>query len=127
MDTDIKSEFIIDAKKLKDNNIQKRRIKEIVVEIIKKINDEIIDAHRQGQHIIITELPIIFDIPNMLNKDRQRTVWAKVISILKNKNYRVALNYTNDYCKLKITWMSEQDEIDIKSEIQLLAESKKKF
>jgi hypothetical protein len=121
---DVSGDTLIDANNLRNNNVQKRKIKENVIEIIRKIDEDVKIAHREGKHCIITEIPIIFDIPNMNNKDAQRSVWANIIDILKQKNYRVAINHDNSSCRLKITWISNEDELILKSQIQILNEHK---
>lgn len=121
------NDVISDANTLRNNNIQKRQIKEISSEILRKINDEIMLAHRDGQHFIITEIPIIFDISNMSNKDAQRRVWSNIIEVLKSKNYRVWINPNTNACRLKITWLSVDEENTINSQTSLLAKHSQQF
>jgi hypothetical protein len=124
---EISNETLTDANTLRNNSTQKRKIKEEVVSILKKINEEIKDAHRIGKHIIITDIPIVFDIPNMDNKSAQRSVWANVVEILKYKNYRVWINPSKNHCQLKITWLSSDDELHIKNQTKILADSTYQF
>lgn len=124
---DFSNDVISDANTLRNNNVQKRQIKEISAEILRKINDEINIAHRDGKHYIITDIPIIFDISNMTNKDAQRRVWSNIIEILETKNYRVWINANQNSCKLKITWLSADEESMIKSQTSLLAKRTQQF
>jgi len=110
---DISGEILIDANYLKNTNVQKRQIKEYTIEILKRINDELKIAHQEGKQYLITELPIIFNITNMTEKNARREVWCKIIECLKQKNYRVLINPRDDTCLLKITWVSLEDEENI--------------
>ena len=127
MDFDISHEILIDANRLRNNGVQRRQIKEIVIDILKKINDELRAAHIEGKHMIITEIPIIFDISNMNISDARRSVWSSVISSLKSKNYRVWISPSSDYCKIKITWISEEDELIFRSQKEILQKHTKQF
>lgn len=124
---EISNDTILNASSLRNNNIQRRHIKENITEILKRLNQELITSHREGKHFIITTLPITFDIPNMINKDTQRLIWSRVIEFLIEKNYRVWINPTKDSCRLKITWMQEVDEIDINDQNNIIIKHTKTF
>ena len=127
MNFDVSNDVITDANNLRNNGIQKRQIKELVIDILRKVNDELRTAHMEGKHIIITEMPIIFDISNMTINNARRVVWSSVISALKNKNYRVWICPSTNFCKLKITWISEEDELLFKAQKQILDAHTKPF
>ena len=120
-------DILINANSLRNNNIQKRQIKENVIEILRRLNQELITAHREGKHDILTTLPITFDISNMVNKNSQRVIWSKVIEYLIKKKYRVWINPANDSCKLKITWVNETDESEIKMQNNIIIKNTKNF
>lgn len=122
----VSNDALIGADKLRNNNLQRRNIIEVVTEIIRRVNDELIVAHREGKHHLLTSIPITFAIPNMSNKDSQRVVYASVISELKNKDYRVWICPKRDNCQLKITWMSPEDEEEVKLQTQLIVKHTKK-
>lgn len=124
---EISKEALINANTLRDSNVQKRAIKENIVEIIRKLNEDLITAHREGKHHIIAEIPIVFDVPHMSNTNAQRAIWSNIIEILKEKNYRVIININNKCCRLKITWMSQDDEKNITHQTQVIAEHSKQF
>jgi len=124
---EISADMVINANSLRNNNIQKRHIKETITEILKRLNQELINAHREGKHFIVTTLPITFDIPNMNNKDTQRLIWSRVLEYLLEKKYRVWINPTNDSCKIKITWINEVDEIDIANQNRIIINHTKKI
>lgn len=112
--------ILVDAKTLKNNSTQKRYIEEIIHDIILKINSELKLARKNGEHYIISEIPIIFDIPNMTTKDAQRSIWAQTIDILRKKNYIVYINHTKNSCRLKITWLAADDEAKIQNQMDIL-------
>ena len=123
----ISDDVLINARSLRNNNIQKRQIKENIVEILRRLNQELITAHREGKHNIITTLPITFDISNMINKNSQRVIWSNVIDFLSKKKYRVWINPSNNSCKLKITWINEEDENEINIQNNIIIKNTKTF
>lgn len=129
MDTkiNISDDVLINASLLRNNNIQKRQIKENIIEILRRLNQELTTAHREGKYNIITTLPITFDISNMINKNSQRVIWSNVLEYLIKKKYRVWINPTNDSCKLKITWVNEDDETEINIQNNIIIKNTKTF
>lgn len=123
----ISNDSLVSANSLRNNNLQKRNLKEVITDIIRRMNQELIAAHREGCHHIITNIPITFNIPNMSNKDSQRYIWASVIDELKSKDYRIWISPGKDTCKIKITWMSPEDETEIKYQTQLIAKHSHSF
>ena len=117
---DISNDALIHANNLRNNNLQRRQLKEVITDIVRRINQELIMAHKEGHHHIITNIPITYNISNMSNKDSQRFIWASVISELKSKHYRVWICPTKDVCRLKITWMSSNDETEITQQMNLI-------
>lgn len=63
----------------------------------------------------------------MSNKVSQRIIWYQIIKILSSKNYRVYINPTKDVCKLKITWITKEDEVTILHHTKTIAEHTKIF
>lgn len=123
----ISSDALIHANKLRNNNLQKRQLKEVITDIIRRINQELIVAHKEGKHDIITNIPITFNISNMTNKDSQRIVWSNIIEELKSKSYRIWIYPDKDICSVKITWMSEEDELEVESQLKLIIKHTKKI
>jgi hypothetical protein len=120
-------DILIDAHQLKNNNVQKRALDEQINDIIKNINSELKTARSNGENGIITELPIIFQIPGVNNKDSQRIIWSTVIEVLKKKNYNVILNHNKSNCRLKITMLNKEDDLKIKHQMDILANSTGSF
>ena len=117
----ISSDALVYANALKNNNLQKRQLKEEITNIIRRISEELVIAHKEGKHDIITTIPITFSIANMLNRDSQRVIYASVLDELINKNYRAWINLKSDECRVKITWMSSDDELEMKYQTNLIA------
>jgi hypothetical protein len=124
---DISNDALIHANNLRNNNLQRRQLKEVITDIIKRVSQELIEAHREGKHDVITSIPITYSISNMSNKDSQRFVWASVIEELLAKSYRVWIFPSKDKCRIKLTWMSPEDEIDIKYQLNIIAKCTKQF
>ena len=120
-------DIVVDANKLRHSSIQKKAIKDNISEILKKINDELVVAHREGGYSIITTMPIIFDVPNMSNKVSQRIVWFHVMKHLIDKHYRISINPSKDFCRLRITWITQEDEQLILHQTQVIAEHTQRF
>jgi hypothetical protein len=118
---------LVDAKTLRNNNIQKSYIDDILRDIISNINTELKIAKSNGDHYIITEIPLIFNIPNTHVKDSQRIIWSALIALLKNKNYGVIIDHNTNSCRLKITWLAPADESLIQSQLRLLNECTGEF
>jgi hypothetical protein len=124
---DISSDALIHANNLRNNNLQRRQLKEVITDVVRRISQELVEAHKEGRHDVITSIPITYSIPNMSNKDSQRFVWATVIEELLAKNYRVWIHPTKDKCRIKMTWMSPEDEVDIKQQLNIIAKCTKQF
>lgn len=124
---EISHDALIPANNLRNSNVQRRQLKEAITEIVRRIGQELIIAHRGGSHHIITTIPITFSIPNMSNKDSQRYIWATVITEIKKKGYRVWISPSANECKIKITWMKPEDETEIKHQMDIIAKHTKRF
>jgi hypothetical protein len=123
----ISNDALVHSNNLRNNNLQRRQLKESITEIVRRINQELILAHREGKHFIITSIPITFSISNMFNKDSQRVIWSNVIEELRSKNYRVWISPSNETCRIKITWVSPEDENDIQNQMNIIAKHTDKF
>jgi hypothetical protein len=119
--------ILVDANTLRKNNIQKSHIDEILTDIVADINSKLKTAKSIGEHHIITDIPLVFSIPNTCTRDAQRIIWSSLISLLKSKNYNVIINHNKEYCRLKITWLTQTDETLIKSQLKLLRDCQGTF
>jgi hypothetical protein len=119
--------ILVDANTLRKNNIQKSHIDEILTDIVMDINSKLKTAKSIGEHHIVTDIPLVFSIPNTCTRDAQRIIWSSLISLLKSKNYNVIINHNKEYCRLKITWLTQTDETLIKSQLKLLRDCQGTF
>lgn len=110
----------IKASTLRKSQIQERQINEYVKELLYSIDDEIKRAHNEGKKSCLTTIPIVFDIQNMSNTDAQRSIWARVIIDLKERGFRIHINPQKKECRLRITWLTEEDELLLEQEHQIL-------
>lgn len=117
----ISEDALVHACKLRNNNLQKRNLKEVITDVIRQVSHELVIAHREGRHDIITSMPITFSISNMSNADSQRVIYSSVIEELIAKDYRVWIHPAKDNCRLKITWMSPDDEAEMRHQMKLIA------
>ncbi|MGL5936420.1 MAG: hypothetical protein ACRCZI_12465 [Cetobacterium sp.] len=120
-------ESLIHATDMRQNNLQKRQINDYLTEIIGQINRELIEAKKLGKHSIITEIPYIFDISNMDQKDSQRIIWARTIAILQNKEFTIKINTTQGKCKVKISWLTNIEQSTINQQNSILASCEDNF
>ena len=113
-------DLLIDAHTLKsNNNSQRKAIDDYIYDIISNINRNLKIARSNGEIGIIVELPIVFAVNGLSNRDLQRIVWSRVIEILKKKHYTVLINHNKNNCRLKITMLNTEDtqKIQYKNDI----------
>jgi hypothetical protein len=110
-----------DAGALQKNPLQQRQLKEYVVDILKRLRDELHEARVAGKYELTTTIPIQYDVSNMDNSDSQRIVFSSVIRQLLSQEYTVKIHPDARRCKLFIKWISEEDEKDIADQIALIA------
>lgn len=118
---------LIDANSLKNKSVQRRYIIDYLNEIVIRINKELKEAKYEGKHFIITEIPVIFNIPHTPNIESCRIIWSKTIELLKDKHFIVKINHNKDKCFLKISWLMPSEEKDIQQQLKLLNECSEKF
>jgi len=122
MDTyNIPSSIITNANRFRHNNIQTRMIKDYIIDILKKIDDEINIAHNNGQEFVNTTLPIIFDVPNVSNATLQRIIWSSIMEELICKNFEVKIKHSESFCMLSIMWIKKEDKLLVDHQNRLIA------
>jgi hypothetical protein len=121
-------DLLIDAITLKsNNNMQRKALDDYIHDIITGINSSLKNARSNGESGIIIEIPIIFAISGMNNKDAQRIIWSSVIEILKKKNYNVLINHNKSSCRLKITMLDTEDTKKIQYQLDILKSNAGQF
>lgn len=105
--------IIVNADRLKRNNIKKKILTTNINSILYKINSAIDSAFKKNQTNILFNLPISFDIPNSINhKDFQLEVYYNIINILESKNYKVNIKLLPNESIIKIYW-EYSEEVDM--------------
>lgn len=110
------------ASKLRQTSIQKKQIISKVQEILEILDDEILNAHNNGNNIVDTNLPFDVRIDGLSNKASQREIWSRIIQDLKTRDFKPSINPTDTECKLIITWLSSEAQIEIEKQIQIMVE-----
>jgi hypothetical protein len=117
---------MLNANDLKNNDAQKKLINKEVKEILSYIDEELKKAYDIGKHKIVVNLPMIFSIPNMPNKDAQRIIYYEILTSLLDRNFLVQTNLSADSTKYEITWLSESEYNELELQNLLLAKHAKK-
>ena len=115
------SKILIDAEVLKRSSEQKEFLKKTINHILRSLMDDIKKAKQAYKNSVDTSLPITFSVPGLSNKDSQRIVWFNVIKELNASNYRVKIKPSKDKCTLRIIWVSEEEEMVIREQMDLIA------
>lgn len=115
------SKILIDAEILKRSSEQKEFLKKTINDILRSLMDDIQKAKHTYKNSVDTTLPITFTTPGLSNKDSQRIIWSSVIRALNKANYRVKLKPTTEKCKIRIIWVSEEEESIIRAQLDLIA------
>jgi hypothetical protein len=110
------------ASKLRQTSLQKKEISLKVQEILLVLDQEILEAHNNGENIVSTTLPFDVRIDGMSNKASQREIWSRIIEDLENRDFKPSINPTDTECKFIITWLSSDAQSDIDKRIQIIAE-----
>jgi hypothetical protein len=114
--------ILVHASKLRKSNSQKKELRDYVVDIARKLNDEIKTGHNMGDHHINTSLPITFNVTNMSNSDSQRIIWFTLLKWLNNKTYITKIKVSDTKCLLTISWISEEEAEHINYQKQFIAQ-----
>jgi len=116
-----------DAYLLPGVNDQKRDIAEYVGEILRVLGDEILAAQQSGQTQLDTNIPHTFMVTNMSVQRARESIWADVIAKLRERHYRVAISHGRDFCRLRIKWITEEEEYAIDRQRAILREHYAEF
>ena len=109
-----------DAEDLRMNSAAKIAINEYIIHHLKKINDDIREAHNNKQTHIKYDMEYIFDVPQMSNADSQTFIFSSIIEALQEKSYKVKFKYNDKICMFIITWTSEKDVLEHRYRLKLI-------
>lgn len=114
------------AQTLKSNESQRKSIAKDVSDILAQMDDELKVAHDCGKHSVSISVPITFSIPYMNNADAQRTIYYKILSSLLERGFNVEIDLKKNVTLFQITWLSNDEVIDLELQNALLAKHTKK-
>lgn len=123
----ISDDILVDAHRMRHNNLQKRMLVEYITDILKRIKDEINIARQEGNRFITTDIPTVFTIPDIDNSDCQRIIWSTVMEKLIKRHYRIKWDFKSQRCTLYITWISQEDESIVNRQLNILTRLKTKI
>ena len=110
----------IKASQLKSNEAQNRAVMKEVMSILAYIDDKFKAANDEGIHNISVTVPIIFSIPNMSNKDAQRSIYYRILTSLLDREFEVVIELADDKSKFHITWLSDEEMKEIELQNALI-------
>ncbi len=84
--------LIIDVNDLGHNELQNKKIRKEIFTLCKIINDEIKNNSSIGKTKVFVDIPTLYNIPDMTNKESQVIILSEVIKMLKEKNYYVKVH-----------------------------------
>lgn len=111
-----------DANSLRQTPTQKKQISLAVREVLIHLDEVISQAHELGHGEVQSTLPMQFTIDGMTFSKMQQHVWCKVITILEEKNYKVAIDPLATECLIYIQWESDDDKEESQQQLKMLAE-----
>lgn len=109
------------ADTLTKNKEQENNIRRSVKSILARIDDELKEAHESGKKYANITVPITFSIPYMSNVDSQREVYHAILTSLNNRGFRSKIEMKPKFTAFHITWLSGEEENDIKAKNNLIA------
>ena len=115
-------DILKNANSLRQPAIQKKQIESAVREVLINLNDAILQAHENGHGNLEARLPMQFNIDGMNFAKMQQCVWCSVIEELECNNYKVAIEPLEHECIIYIQWQSDDDKIESKRQLKVLAQ-----
>lgn len=112
----------ISADKLSINEIQKKLIQSQVKILLERIYSDIRQAHSINQKELTASLPIMFDIPNVSNKEAQTHIYYMILMDLKDSKYDVKIEWLETHVLFKIRWQKQEDSEKLKQMKDILLE-----
>lgn len=105
----------------------KGKLKKIVIEHIKYIEQKIKEADSENKTAIEYNIVSDFDIPGMNNDDIQTFVYSKIIEDLSICGYEIAFRNEIDNYTFFITWRSKIAKLELDKRKKILNIASKKF
>jgi hypothetical protein len=102
--------LIIHADTLRRTVISRKELTTIVIDVARRLDVEIKEAHKNGAIECNVDLPITFDVSNMKNGTVQRHVYFNILKWLEWRKYRVRLSCVRSQYTINIKWINPEDE-----------------
>ncbi len=100
------------AELIRGRDAQNAAVRKQVIEILEVVHEKIKEAHKEGLHTIVVQLPFAIRIINMSIKQAQKTIWGNTLRELSNKGYGVGIKFNDSECMLKVTWETNEDRME---------------
>lgn len=102
--------ILISAEKLRHNLLKKKLLQENINSNLLRLNNLIEGTYKDNKNVLITRLPISFDIPENINeKEFTLEFYYNLIEIIESKGYDVKLRIDEDKTTIKISWRTQSD------------------
>lgn len=113
--------IIVSPDTLTNYSILNTEVDECLKGLMININDEL-KCNRDNSEMI-TELPTVFSITGLNNREAQIKIWSSIIRLLRDKKYIVKISFNKSFCKLYISWKHLQKSAVEKYEYDLIKEN----
>lgn len=116
----------ISADKLSISDTQKKLINSQTRILLERIYSDIRQAHSINQRELTASLPIMFDIPNVSNKEAQTYIYYTILMDLKDSKYDVTIDWLETHVLFKIKWQKQEESDKLKHMKETLLEHSEK-
>jgi hypothetical protein len=104
----------VTAKRLSKNGTRGREVDALIREHLQMIDAKLGQAvPTWGVNVVRIELPATFSLPGLEKKDAQRVVYSSIITSLKDRDFTVGLELSNDKAFLDVGWVREFNEEEL--------------
>ncbi len=103
---------ILDVESLRRKNARYRELNDMILETLRRLNDEMVTANREGKVSINSSIPSTFAISGLSNTKCQSIAYGTIINILEKKGYTVTIDISHDgKAIVNISWgVRDKDE-----------------
>lgn len=102
--------ILVSSEKLKHNLLKKRLLQENININLSRLNTLIENTYKDNKNVLITRLPIGFNIPDNINeKEFSLEFYFNLVEILEEKGYVVKLRIEEKQTTIKISWKIQSD------------------
>ena len=109
----INKELLDDANKLKRLDRKFADLTKEADSILARISEEIIGAHTNGKRKLELLIPSLLKVQGFTNKESQLYVYAAILKVLEEKNYRARIKIDPTNSTIFISWNSAEEELEL--------------